>query len=177
MKRILILAAILTAAAAVPARAQISAVPTICSNHDSTATPAGTVDSLTVCAVPASVLARPAVHSTSLRVIVYGHVANNANAKSALIDLAGRLDSLPITASVANRFRFTCIIAFRTAGPGTGAQPFYCFGEQGPGTATSVISGGTVSFDPTVTQVIRLVIRQTSAGDATLDGFTVELVQ
>lgn len=170
------------AAAQVP----FSAVPTVVSSGVSTASPAGNV-TITSLTLPAQQLAAGVNngvggHASSWNFTVWGHAANNANAKSVVLRVAGSdIDSLPLTASSANEFVFYCQVIFRTAGPGTGAQPYFCVGIQGPSTPTTILNSpiaSTITFDPTVVQPILVVAGiQTSAADIVVDGYTIELVQ
>lgn len=171
---------------------QIISSPVLASSGTSTASGAGTTNiTMVTVTLPTNVLAvlnAPAglgtgPLATGFRIRAWGHVANNANAKSVVIRIGGvQGDSMPITASVGNVWWFDCQVNFRTAGPGAGAQPYFCFGTQGPGTATSVInnpaSAATVPIDPTTGIAVALVAAiQTSAADITVDGYVIELTQ
>lgn len=165
------------------------ALPALFSSGTAFASTGTGVQTLYTNNVPANVLQSLSSVGTlhqAIFIYVYGHVVNNADAKSVTITFGGvTLDSIPITASTANAFEFECVIHFRTAGPGAGAQPYSCLGTQGPGTPTTAINqiGGsgvaaTVSVDPTTALAVatKQVIGATT-GDVIQDGIFVSVVQ
>lgn len=173
-----------------PIRAQgvsFAATPTIVSSGVAVNSPAGTSNiTITSVNLPSSLQAGAVTgfgtHAAGWRIVVYGHVANNANPKSVVVRVAGvTLDSVPVTVSVANTWVIQCVVTFRTAGPGAGAQAYFCTGDQGPGTETSTVNNppaSTVSFDPTIVQALAVIAAiQTSAADIVLDGYFAELIQ
>lgn len=191
MKRLVRIFGALCLLATAPVLAQgvsFAAVPTVVSSGVSTPSPAGTANVTIVSnTLPANQVALGAAtgvgpHASSWNITIAGHVANNANAKSVVLRVAGAdLDSLPVTASTANEFFFYCQVWFRTAGPGTGAQPYFCLAVQGPSTPTTILNSpiaSTVTFDPTVTQPFLIVAGiQTSAADIVVDSYSVQVVQ
>lgn len=167
-----------------------STTPTVVSSGVSVSSGAGTSNiTITSVNLPASQLQLGAVtgvgsHASSWRIAIMGHAANNANAKSVVVRVAGvSLDSLPLTASAGVEWLITCQIYFRSAGPGVGAQPYWCTAVQGPAAPNTILlnnpgSLAAVNFDPTVSQPLAVIAAvQTAAADIVLDAYSVELVQ
>lgn len=134
------------------------------------ANPTGTTPTFDTTIVAAN---RLNVANATLVVRASGHVANNGNAKSVKIQVAGTtVDSFGITATTANTWSVDCTIQTRTTA-GSGTQVVWCTHWQGSGTPTQGVGLlATLTFDPTVANVIAIRGVQTTQNDVIQDGFS-----